>query len=328
MLLSVPTPRATTNPYVVMLADALRGTSGVEVVDFDWHYALTGDYDVFHVHWPESLVRGRGTTRTVARHAMTAALLARLRATGTPLVRTLHNVAPHEQRSSATRGLLREVDRLTSATVSLNAMTPPLPGVPNEVILHGHYRPWFGHIAGVAAEPGRVISFGAIRPYKNLPSLLSVFAAMPDPHLRLSVAGPCPQPDLADHLRTMARADTRVELRLGHQPDADLVTMVTRSELVVLPYRDLHNSGAVLAALSLRRPVLVPSNDVTEALAEEVGPYWVRRYRGDLTGARVREALLGPPPREASPDLQLRNWDDAGVRHREVYRAALAMGRS
>ena len=40
---------------------------------------------------------------------------------------------------------------------------------------------------------------------------------------------------------------------------------------MVLPYRQMHNSGAVLAALSLDRPVLVPATD-QRGLGAEVGP--------------------------------------------------------
>ncbi len=62
---------------------------------------------------------------------------------------------------------------------------------------------------------------------------------------------------------------------LGFAPDADLVREISMSEMVVLPYRFMHNSGAVLLALSLDRPVLVPDNEVNRLLEIEVGSDWV-----------------------------------------------------
>ena len=49
---SFPTPRPTTNPYLVMLRDAVDAVPGVTVRTFSWRAALTRRADVFHVHWP------------------------------------------------------------------------------------------------------------------------------------------------------------------------------------------------------------------------------------------------------------------------------------
>ena len=92
VLESFPEPRPTTNPYIVMLREALEGTPGVRVLTFSWRTALTADYDVFHVHWPDILASGQSPLKTLARQALLALLLLRLRLTRTPVVRTLHNL--------------------------------------------------------------------------------------------------------------------------------------------------------------------------------------------------------------------------------------------
>jgi hypothetical protein len=99
---------------------------------------------------------------------------------------------------------------------------------------------------------------------------------------------------------------------------------VTEAELVVLPYRDVHNSGAALLALSLDRPVLVPDNEVTAELAAEVGPGWVHRYDGELTAETLRRALsaVREERRAPRPDLSGREWDGAAAAHVAVYRQA------
>ena len=50
-------PRDTTNPYLVMLRDALVAEPTIEHVPFSWRAALTGRYDVLHVHWPDTAPR-------------------------------------------------------------------------------------------------------------------------------------------------------------------------------------------------------------------------------------------------------------------------------
>ena len=100
---------------------------------------------------------------------------------------------------------------------------------------------------------------------------------------------------------------------------------MSASELVVLPYREMHNSGSVLAALSLGRPVLVPANAANERLAEEMGAGWVRTYRDDLTSADLVAVLgsLREQPLAGSPDLSAREWSDAGEQHRAAFEQAL-----
>ena len=111
--------------------------------------------------------------------------------------------------------------------------------------------------------------------------------------------------------------------------DPDFVRLLTSCSLVVLAYRFMHNSGSVLAALSLGRPVLVPRNEVNEALAAEVGEMWVHMYDEDITGADVLKALQasGGLPPSGSPDLSMRSWDIAGPQHRQAYEAAIAAKR-
>jgi len=104
---------------------------------------------------------------------------------------------------------------------------------------------------------------------------------------------------------------------------------VTGAAVVVLPYTEMHNSGAALMALSLDRPVLVPDNPVTRDLGTEVGDGWVLRYGGELTPERLLEAAaeaarLAPGDR---PDLGSRDWHHAGAQHLAAYRRAVTLTR-
>jgi len=101
---------------------------------------------------------------------------------------------------------------------------------------------------------------------------------------------------------------------------------VTASQVIALAHREMFNSGTVLAALSLDRPVLLPRNTLTEELAAEVGADWVLLYDEPLTGADLIAALAALDARPidgAGPDLTARDWDRAGAAHLAAYRAAL-----
>jgi beta-1,4-mannosyltransferase len=323
---SFPTPRPTTNPYLVMLAESIARQPGVAVRTFSWRSALLRPYDVLHVHWPEILVSGHSPLKRLVRQGLTVALVARLAATRTPLVRTLHNLELPDGISRRERALLRLLERRTTLWIHLNEDTPERADRPHETIVHGHYRDWFRRHPRPDAVPGRLGYFGLIRRYKGVDRLLAAFRDMPrDASLR--IGGRPSSPDLAASLEGLAAGDDRVRLDLRFLEDREVVDLVGASELVVLPYREMHNSGGALTTLSLGRPVLMPANRVNARLAEEVGPGWVHGYEGELEAADIAAALtavraLAP---DARPDLSRREWPEAGARHVAAYRRAVAI---
>jgi beta-1,4-mannosyltransferase len=325
---SFPDPKPTTNPYIVMLRDALVSTSGVRVQTFSWRRVLLGRYDVFHAHWPEILVDGASPLKAVVRQGLFVVLLLRLGALRTPIVRTQHNLELPSGLNRVQRGLLIWFDRATTLRIALNEHTPGAQGAAGVVIPHGHYRAWFSRYPRAERVTGRLGYFGLIRRYKNVESLIRVFEEVPGPYT-LHIAGKPSTDDLAESLRALSVLDDRVSLHLAFLTDEELVQVATASELVVLPYTHMHNSGGVLAALSLDVPVLIPRTPTNTALAAEVGPGWVHQYDGDLDVEALRRGLdeVRTVPRAEAPDLTGRDWDAAGTKHLEAYRRALALRR-
>nr|WP_284288160.1 hypothetical protein [Angustibacter aerolatus] len=167
VLQSFAPPRPTTNPYLVLLQRNLP--EPVRSSPFSWRLALTGRYDVLHVHWPEVLLRGSSRLRTLSRQARFALLLARLRLRRTPVVRTRHNLTAHEPAGRLEGLLVRALDRRTRVSVLLNPVLPAPGPERSVVVLHGHYRDWFAAHPRDEAVPGRLLFFGLVRPYKQVP---------------------------------------------------------------------------------------------------------------------------------------------------------------
>ncbi|WP_299953621.1 hypothetical protein [uncultured Modestobacter sp.] len=330
---SFPEPRPTTNPYIVMLGRSIAALPGVELRTFSWRRALLQRADVFHAHWPEILVTGRTAPRKLVRQLLFLLLLLRLRLTRTPLVRTVHNLELPQGIGRREVALLRLADRWTTLRIRLNDHTRLPAEQPSDLVVHGHYRDWFADLPRAEQVPGRVTFFGLVRRYKGVDALATVFAQTPDSAvpggLSLHVAGKPSSDDLVATLEAAAAADPRITLRLQFLDDPELVAEVSAAELVVLPYREMHNSGGALTALSLDRPVLLPDNEVNRALATEVGPGWVWTYSGelapeDLTGTLLALRARGDVP---PPDLSARDWDTAGRLHLAAYRRAVAIAR-
>ena len=293
--------------------------------------ALFGRWDVLHVHWPEVIFRRGSAAKSAAGMAVFFLLLLRARLTGRAVVRTIHNLQPHEDADPLGRALLRLCDRMTTLWIRLNPVTEPPGSGPVTTILHGHYRDWFAAHGKRAPISGRLLFFGQVRPYKGISELIAVFTGTPGDALTLAVVG---QPNSAPYRDELAAAahDPRISLRLEFVSDEELATEVSSAELVVLPYLEMHNSGALLLALSLGRPVLVPESPVTAALAAEVGALWVQRFNGSLTTQRIQDALAAVTNSAAfegigEPDLTLRDWPRIADLHLEAYEEARRLSR-
>ncbi|KQS68848.1 hypothetical protein ASG41_08045 [Modestobacter sp. Leaf380] len=294
----------------------------VVVSSFSYRAALLDDWDVLHVHWPENLVRHRRKTRAWVRTALLVALLCRVRFRGSGVVRTLHNVAPHEEGGLVERTVLTLLDRSVTCHVRLNEATHGRADTPMVTIPHGHYRAEMAGPSNGSHAAGRgLMFFGFLRPYKGIDALVSAFADVSDPEERLVIAGEPADEAMRTLVERAAASDPRLELHLGFLPDEELAELVASVALVVLPYKEIHNSGVVFAALSLARPVLVPENDVTAALRREVGPEWVHGFHHPLEADHLAQALAAAGSRDAGirPDLGGRDWSAVAAQYTTVF---------
>lgn len=320
-------PHGRTNPYLVQLFASFPDP--VHAQYFSWGRALRGDYDVFHVHWPEVLVRGSDRLRTTFRCVVFLLTLIRIRVTRRALVRTLHNRQPHERPDPVQRALIRLCDRWTTGWIVLNRETPPPTTAPATLAPIGHYREWFDTgTEDTGDDPtsvrGRLVHFGLVRRYKGIDVLLRAVAGLDDPEVTLHVIGSTTDEELAAQLRAAQAGDARITWFDEYVPDPVLRAEVLAAELVVLPFSDITNSSSLVLALSLDRPVLVPRAGATSEIAEEVGPGWVHLYDGALTPQLLADTLgaLRATPPASPPDLTRRDWDHVGALHAAAFEQA------
>lgn len=104
-------------------------------------------------------------------------------------------------------------------------------------------------------EPGLLVQFGAIKPYKGHDTAIEAMVHLP--HHRLLIVGP-PSTDPAPLLRLVQRlglAD-RVAFDLRFVPDAELDAVLSRADVFLLPYRESDASGVLWRVADLARPVV------------------------------------------------------------------------
>ncbi|MCZ4278362.1 glycosyltransferase [Rhodococcoides yunnanense] len=322
VLQSLDAPDGTTK-YVVQISEGMP--DDIELKYFSWRAALIEKYDVFHVHWPEFLMRARSRPRKTAKTLLFVLLTLRLTIRRTPVVRTLHNLHPHETGGRIESTLLSWLDRRVTDYIRLNPMTVAPTGRRCTTILHGHYKDWFTATGETSRIDGRILNFGLIRPYKGVEELLDLVKNEGDPEWLLRIVGKPIDERMRERILEKTGQSTKISLKLQFVSDEELVDEILQCELVVLPYRSFHNSGVALLSLSMGRPILVPGNDVSNALRDEVGDEWVHTFEGTVKVSDIRESLYSSrrPSAQRPPELSGRDWATVGLSHREVYRTAL-----
>lgn len=319
--------------YVDHMVESAPGELTVKT--FSWSEAMFGRYDVFHIHWPENLLRSRSRGVTVPKRVLFLILMTRLRFSRRAVVRTIHNLAPHESGGPVEDGLLRLCDEVTDGYVRLNPATEAPSGARVATILHGHYRdrPEYRGARTEVPSEDRLLYFGLIRPYKGVDDLLDAFVGLDSPDITLRIVGKPQDPELAEAIRDESKRHERITHRLEFVPDGDLGTEIARARVVVLPYREMHNSGSAILALSMARPVVVPSTPANRELRDEVGSEWVYLYDAPALDTETLRSVLervsaDDASRATEPDLSGRDWSAVGEGHYAFYRSLLAGSRS
>ena len=254
-----------------------------------------------------------------------------------PLVLTAHDVLPREPRPGQLRAQRRLYERVDAVVVHSEhgaaRLRDELAVDPARVhaIPHGA----FTHFAAIAdpaplppdlaaVEGPVVLCFGLLRPYKGIDVLLEAWRGIEG--AELWIVG-LPKLDLAP---LCAAAPPGVRFVPRFVADAELPAFFRRADLVVLPYREIDQSGVLFTALGFGKPLLLsavggfPEVAATGA-AELVAPGDAAALRDALTrlladpSARERLAVAA---RETAATTY--SWDAIAARHLALYETLIA----
>jgi len=104
------------------------------------------------------------------------------------------------------------------------------------------------------AEGPVIVFFGLLRPYKGIDTLLQAFRRIEG--AELWIAGN-PRMDIAPLESLAAEAPGRVRFLPRFVEDAEIPALMRAADIVVLPYRDIEQSGVLYAALAFGKPMVL-----------------------------------------------------------------------
>jgi glycosyltransferase involved in cell wall biosynthesis len=179
-----------------------------------------------------------------------------------PLVLTAHDILPREARPGQRSAQRRLYERFDAVVVhSEHGRTRLIEELGVEarrvhVIPHGAFQ----HLADAPAAPVEylpetaapvVLCFGLMRPYKGIDLLLEAWRGIEG--AELWIVGMA-RMDISE-LRATAPSGVRFIPRFV--TDAELPAFFQRADLVVLPYREIDQSGVLFTALAFGKPLLL-----------------------------------------------------------------------
>lgn len=184
--------------------------------------------------------------------------------------------------------------------------------------------------------PQTILFAGSIKQYKGLDVLIRALAHLSSSYgpgeLRLVVAGQPGMPmESVRELANSLRVDHLIEWRLRHQSEQELADALAHSHIVVLPYREIDQSGVLLAAVGMGRAVVASAiGGIPEIIEHGVNGLLVAP-EDDAALARALGSVLTSPDTQTRFERAMRlhastslGWDAAAKRTLDVYRALSA----
>ena len=134
--------------------------------------------------------------------------------------------------------------------------------IPTVIIPHGNYLPFISDSIEPLkpTEKFRLLFFGQIKKVKGLDVLLQALSLLKKKHcqIELTIAGKSWKSDLNVYKQMISDLNIEdiVKTDFRYIPDDEVSSFYHNSDLVVLPYRVIYQSGVLLLTLSYGKPVL------------------------------------------------------------------------
>jgi glycosyltransferase involved in cell wall biosynthesis len=254
---------------------------------------------------------------------------------GPKLILTAHDVMPREPRPGQLAAQRRLYERFDAVVVhsehGRERLTRELSVDPDRVhvIPHGVFDHLAAERPGVEDEPPFqtekpvVLCFGLMRPYKGIDLLLDAWRGIEN--AELWIAG-MPRMDIS---RLCAGAPPNVRFVPRFITDSELPAYFRRADLVVLPYREIDQSGVLFTALAFGKPLLLSDVGGFPEIAATGAARTFPTGDACALGKALRELLDDPAGRSKMAELAVAaaagrySWDTVAARTLDLYESLL-----
>jgi beta-1,4-mannosyltransferase len=299
------------NPYNALLYRDIQ-IAGHRVSEYSHKTAITKQYDIIHLHWPDGYIDVANWVKAFQRVLLLTIIIMVSKTKRAKLIWTVHNLEPHDayhpklsqwflkQFAAVCDGFIfltkEGSKKFGSLYPDINISTTHSKKKSTAVIPHGHYRDSYPppiaqlvakELLGIPKDKSVLLFLGMIKPYKNCDGLINEFLKAKLQNTVLVIAGKVSTAEHQRKLEMLAANQPNILMYFHFIPDADMPLYMSAADKVILPYKSILNSGALLLALSFNKAVIAPRLGAFIDLHEELGSKWISIYDGDLNAEKL-----------------------------------------
>lgn len=270
------------NPYQRLLANSLS-KEGVEVI-FISTFSLLGLFkklknnwkpDALHIHWPHKYIMSNNLIFSIIKSILFLIGLLILKFYRVKLIWTVHNLISHESEFKNvelffTNLLAKLCDKVIVHSESASNEVNKFYKIKKskiKIIFHGNYIGQYENsiskekarkILGIDLKNFIFLSFGQIRKYKGLPNLVESFIQLSSIHKFLLIVGKPSSLKIKKYLEKRCARNVNIRFIPEFIKDKKIQIYMNSADVIALPYKSILTSGAIILAMSFKRPIIAP----------------------------------------------------------------------
>ncbi|MDC9514542.1 glycosyltransferase [Pseudoalteromonas sp. CST5] len=294
------------NPYNYLL---YTGMKGADVSEFSFSEALKLNYDVIHIHWPEWYLNSNFLIKAFFYSFTLIFVLSYAKLFGKKIIWTVHNLKPHKVKYKVLNRVFWKlyiplVDGIVSLSNTNEIVATEHFALPKKikktVVYHGLYSKIYENESskyearnklGICEDKRVFLFLGQIKKYKNLTELINVFNE--SDKLKndvLLIAGKFESESYYQEVLTLKGSNENIIIYNKFIEDSDLQYFFNASDLSILPFKEIFNSGSALLSITFNTPVILPESNNFLEYGELFNKSIIHTYKNKITADFIIEA--------------------------------------
>lgn len=270
-------PKKCLNPYTKILYDEFE-RQGINVLSHrnNRMAGILYKVDIFHFHWLNSFLTQKKVVAFFATF-MYMLYIKILKIKGTKIIWTLHNSInfTHDNKNKFLEGILvpylfENVDKLI---IHSKFQKEHIESRFHHKIIwipHHNYCSIFKQKDLYGSD--YFLFFGGVSPYKGIEDAISAYKKAKHNNEAIElfrIIGKTNSKEYEEKILQLIGGDLNIVFENRYVEDDELELLVKNAKAVVLPYREITNSGSLVYALSCRKQIIIKNSLLTDELFQE-----------------------------------------------------------
>lgn len=285
-ILAFPKYSLSSNPNIYNLYKNFENNKNFFIDEFNLIKPFFKKYDIFHLHWPDYFFV-KSFILTLIRVTYFFLITLILKLNGSKVIWTVHNIKPHNDYHPRFFKLTmlfwtRFIDGYISMSEESKRQTckvyPSLKKKKISIIFHGLYTNYPNKVSkkyariklGIPLKKKVLLFFGRLERYKNILLLIKKFNNLSNNYF-LIIAGKANDQKLLNEVIFKTKNNKNIKLYSRFIHNDKVQFFFNSCDIVVLPFKNILNSGSIMLALSFAKPVYCPNKGSLRELNKIIG---------------------------------------------------------